>query len=318
MGCTMKKISIIIPIYNIEKYLERMLDSILNQTYKNLEIILIDDGSSDKSSKICDIYMKKDKRIRVVHQDNNGVSFARNVGLSLATGDYIGFVDSDDIIDRNMYKRLYENINRYNCDISVCNYTTFTESPIFEYSSKIDIYSKDEALLDIISDGSITNFLWNKLFKKELFNDIEFPIGNIYEDMYIMPRIIEKTQKICFDNSKLYAYFIRTNSYVNTYNKKKNINYLTFSDSCYEYLKKYENLKSDLEKYRLFYIYSAFLQSAKSKCINIFKDEYMNNYYKIFKVNFELNNKFSFKRKILYITLYINKYLFYILVNLFK
>lgn len=311
----MKKISVIVPIYNIEQYLERMLNSLLNQSFSNLEIILIDDGSTDSSCKICDEYKEKDNRIKVIHQKNSGVSCARNKGLSIATGDYIGFVDSDDVIDKDMFKRLYDNIKKYDCEISICGFVTFNNIPSFEYSDKIIIFDKEKALKDIISDGDITGFLWNKLFKKDLFNGIEFPNGKIYEDMYVMPKLIEKANKICFDNSKLYGYFIRSNSYVNTYNEKKNVNYLTFSDECYNYLKKYDYLKDDLEKYRLFYIYSAFLQGAKSKCKNIFKDEYMSNYYDVYRKNFKIDNSYSFKRKVLSLVLYINKNLFYFIID---
>lgn len=314
----MKKISIIVPIYNIANYLERMLDSLLCQTYSNLEIILIDDGSTDGSEIICDSYKNKDKRIKVVHQKNSGVSIARNVGLKLATGDYIGFVDSDDIIDENMYKKLYNNMTNYNCEISVCNFCSFSDKPLFEYSENIKIYNCESALKDIISDGKITNFLWNKLFLKSLFEDIKFPENQIYEDMYIMPRLIEKVKQLCYDDSKLYGYYIRNNSYVNTYNMSKNKNYLDFSDYSYNYLNKYLFLKDDLQMYKTFYIYSAFLQAAKSKCKDIINSNYMLKYYKLYKKEFKINNKFSIKRKLLMIILYLSKSIFYLIVNFLK
>ena len=313
----MKKISVIVPVYNIEAYLERTLDSLVNQTYKNLEIILIDDGSTDSSGKICDNYKNKDKRIVVVHKENEGVSIARNKGLELATGEFIGFVDSDDVISLDMYEILYKNIINNNADISVCSYKTFSKEIVFEYNDKIKIFDKKEALKDIISDGIITNFLWNKLFKKEILNDVKFPKNKIYEDLYVMPKLLEKINKLCFDYSKLYGYFNRNNSYVNTYNDKKNKNYLEFCDECFKYLSKYKYLNKYLKIYRCFYIYSAFLQCSKSKCIDIINSECMNNYYKIYKNNFKyLNKKVSLKRKILFYVLYINKALFYKIVSL--
>ena len=117
----MKKISIIVPIYNTKKYIDRVVNCLINQTYHNLEIILVDDGSTDGSSMLCDKYKKKDNRIKVIHQKNSGVSVARNVGLKHATGEYIGFVDSDDYISLNMYETLYNNLINTNSDISVCN-----------------------------------------------------------------------------------------------------------------------------------------------------------------------------------------------------
>lgn len=314
----MKKISIIVPIYNMEKYLNRMLDSLITQTYKNLEILLIDDGSCDNSGKICDEYAKRDNRIKVVHKTNKGVSISRNLGIELATGDYIGFVDSDDTIDKMMYEKLYTNLVNNDCDISACNYCTFSTVPVFKYSNKIDIFNKEEALKDIISNGLITNFLWNKLFKKEIFNNILFPSGKIYEDIYVMPKLLENINKLCFDNSKLYGYFFRTDSCVNTYNKSKNMNYLEFNDSCYNHLKKYQFLQDDLIKYKTFYIYSAYLQAAKSSCKDIFNDEDMNKYYQLFRKYFKLNSNYSLERKLLFLILYINKNLFYILINLLK
>lgn len=314
----MKKISVIVPVYNIDSYLQRMLDSLIRQSYTDLEIILIDDGSLDNSGKICDEYAAMDSRIRVVHKDNEGVSVARNLGLELSSGDYIGFVDSDDVIDENMYKKLYDNMVINDCDISVCDYITFSDKVNFEYRDNIKIYSREQALRDIITDGAITNFLWNKLFKKSLFNKVRFPKGKIYEDLYVMPKLIMSSKKVCYDNSKLYGYFKRNNSYVNTYNDQKNNNYLSFCDECYEYLSKYNFLEEDLVKYRCFYIYSAFLQAAKSKCKNIFKDEYMDSYYKLFKQSFKINNNYSMKRKVLFYILYVNKDLFYLIVNLIQ
>ncbi len=127
------KISIVVPIYNAEKYLDRCIQSILNQSYKDLEIILIDDGSTDSSNKICNNYQKRDNRIKFISQKNEGVSAARNRGISEATGEFIGFVDSDDYIQPNMYETLYGLINKYNCDISICGY--FIEYP--EYTKKV-------------------------------------------------------------------------------------------------------------------------------------------------------------------------------------
>lgn len=312
----MEKISIIVPVYNVDAYLERCLDSIIKQSFSNLEIILIDDGSTDLSGDICDKYENMDKRVVVVHKKNEGVSVARNIGLSLAKGDYISFVDSDDVISYDMYDKLYNNIKKTNSDISVCNYMVFRDQPSFDRDGEISVFDKKDALIDIISDGVITSFLWNKLFKKEVLENIVFPSNKIYEDMYVMPSLIERINRLCFDNSRLYGYFKRDNSYVNTYNEKKNYNYLEFCDNCYFYLSKYDYLKSYLGNYRCFYIYSAFLQGAKSGCMEIFNSKYMDKYYKIFRNDFKLlNKKVSLKRKMLFYTLYINKNIFYKLVS---
>lgn len=313
----MKKISIIVPIYNTKKYIDRVVNCLINQTYHNLEIILVDDGSTDGSSMLCDKCKKKDNRIKVIHQKNSGVSVARNVGLKHATGEYIGFVDSDDYISLNMYETLYNNLINTNSDISVCNYLTFKDNlPEFDNESNIKIYDGMDALKDIISDGDITNFLWNKLFKREIFKNISFPLGKIYEDLYVMPRLIDNTNKICFDSRRMYGYYQRSDSYVNSYSLEKNKNYLEFCDACYEYLSKYDELKEVRESYRCFYIYTAFLQASKSRCLDVINSGYMCEYYSIYRDNFRfLNKKVSLKRKGLFYILYLNKHLLYKIVT---
>ena len=315
----MKKISIIVPIYNAKKYIERTVNCLINQTYHNLEIILVDDGSTDGSSILCDKYKKKDSRIKVIHQKNSGVSGARNVGLKYATGEYIGFVDSDDYISLNMYEELYNNLISTNSDISVCSYLTFKDKlPNFNNEINIKIFDRIDALKDIISDGVITNFLWNKLFKKEVFKNISFPEGKIYEDLYVMPRLIDNASIICFDSKRMYGYYQRSDSYVNSYSLEKNKNYLEFCDNCYEYLSKYNEIKEVRESYRCFYIYTAFLQASKSKCLNVINDEIMIENLTIFRNNFKLSKYMSIKRKLLYYILYFNKYLFYNIVIIFN
>lgn len=316
----MEKISVIMPVYNIENYLTRALECLINQTFKDLEIILIDDGSTDESGKICDKYQKKDSRFKVIHQKNSGVSVARNVGLKAATGKYIGFVDSDDVISLEMYEVLYRNIKSILADVSVCNYQSFSEAvpTLINNDNRLVCYTGNEVIKDLISDGKITNFLWNKLFKKELFNEIIFPEGKIYEDMYVLPKIFEKAKKVCYTESKLYGYYQRSNSYVNNYTMIKNENYLDFCNEIYNYLLKYHDLYHELEIYRCFSIYSAFLQAAKSRSKEIITSKRMQVELKKFRKYFKINSKFELKRKLLYYLLFFNKMLFYRVITLIK
>ncbi len=168
----MSKISVIVPIYNAEAYLNRCLDSIINQTYSDLEIILINDGSTDNSLDICLEYASKDKRIVVYNQTNKGISKTRNKGIELATGDYIGFVDSDDIISPRMYETLYNLMTDEKCLIAGCQYTKFTSSCNFKEDKNYISYTKEEALKKNLNE-EISNFLWDKLIKEELFNDFK-------------------------------------------------------------------------------------------------------------------------------------------------
>lgn len=313
-------ISVIVPIYNTEKYLKRALNSLLKQTYQDLEILLIDDGSTDSSLKICQEYAKKDYRIKVFHQENKGVSVVRNFGLSVAKGEYISFLDSDDYMEPNMLQTLYQNLIDTESDISVCHYQKFKDQISHIQVKKIvKVLEPLQALEDIISDGLLTNFLWNKLFKKSVFCSFAFPVNKIYEDVYIMPKLLEQAKKICYTNLILYYYYQREDSYVNYYSKEKNDNYLEVCHEVYRQLLKYEILNDKLKAYRIFYIYSAFLQLAKSNLYHVMFDKNMNQEYIYFRKNIKyLQRNFSLKRKLLIYALYMHRILFYQIVKIMK
>ena len=196
-------ISVIIPVYNVEKYLRECLDSVLAQTYKNLEIILIDDGSSDNSGQICDEYAAKDSRIKVIHQVNQGVSAARNAGLKAARGQYIGFVDSDDYIKPDMYEYLYQLISKDNADVAMCNFYKGS----FRTSSKdiLDNY-KLQKLLNIFDVPSWI-FLWNKLYKSTLIQGISFRSDMTYgEDSFFVFEIAKQNGLLAIGQEIKYFY----------------------------------------------------------------------------------------------------------------
>lgn len=215
----MIQISIIVPVYNIDKYINKCIDSILNQSFVNFELILVDDGSTDDSGLICDKYANEDSRIRVIHKENGGLSSARNAGLDIAKGKYIGFVDSDDYIDKNMYKYLFEVITRDNSELAICNYREVYEDSInIGEKNKInipssEIYNKYEILNKLYTheSGQIV-VAWNKLYRKELFDEERYPIGRIHEDEFLIHRILYKCNKISYINDDLYYYLQRENS----------------------------------------------------------------------------------------------------------
>lgn len=212
-------ISVVVPIYNVEKYLKRCLDSIINQSYKNLEIILVDDGSPDLCGNICDSYENIDSRIKVIHQKNKGLSGARNAGINIATGTFIIFIDSDDYIDTKMIEKLFKNLIDTKSDISICGFYQIQESeidnfnPLAEtiYLKKLD---KKKCLSELLFHKcGIDIVTWNKLYRRTLFENIVFPEGKIYEDFATIPYIIEKaTNGICVTNEKLYYYIQRSGS----------------------------------------------------------------------------------------------------------
>ena len=213
----MKKVSIIIPVYNVEMYLPRCLDSILNQIYTEWEAILIDDCSPDKSGEICDEYAKKDARFKVIHcEKNGGASVARNRGLEVATGDYITFIDSDDYVTEKYLRTLVKDLENNDADISQCGFYHVVNGEIEENVKLIgatvypvDVYTGEEAFGHCYGDGdpSIFNFLlWNKLFKKELLDGIRFKEGLRCEDAIFISETLLKAKKISRSDKRRYYY----------------------------------------------------------------------------------------------------------------
>jgi len=234
------KISIIVPVYQVEKYLRRCLDSIVNQTYKNLEIILIDDGSKDNSPAICDEYAKKDDRIKVLHQKNQGSSVARNQGLDVAIGKYIGFVDSDDWIEPNMYEELSSTLINSNADIAVTGCYWETKDGSRELYLAPDKYYDAKTLLEgtVTDNQPSTSALWSKLFVKECFDEIRFVPGVRSQDNICMVEILGKNPKVVVLQKCLYHYN-KLNENAVTYKPSLSMEYGHFT-----FLKKYLALPS--------------------------------------------------------------------------
>ena len=213
------KISVIVPIYNVEPYLRRCIDSIINQTYENLEIILVDDESPDNCGQICDDYAKKDTRIKVIHKKNGGLSDARNVGLEVCTGDFISFVDSDDWIELNTYEIMMKSMNEYNADMVVSNinyvYKNKVESKYSE--DKIRCFNKEEAMKELIKDGLVQAVVWNKLYKRVFIDNLRFKVGKLNEDEFFTYKICAKAERIVYIPEALYQYRQREDSIMGTY-----------------------------------------------------------------------------------------------------
>lgn len=213
-----EKISIIIPVYQVEAYLPKCLNSIIRQTYKNLEIILIDDGSKDQCGRICDEYARKDSRIRVIHKQNEGVANARNDGIKYATGDFISFIDSDDWIAANAYQVLYRGLKKYDADCAVGGCIN-----VVEKNGKCAVQrnrkrghkpsavceSSSQAMKRVLLNGSA---VWNRLFKREVFDTIRFPSDRINDDEVVALHAYAECKKVVFLNQDTYFYRIRKNS----------------------------------------------------------------------------------------------------------
>lgn len=209
-----EKISIIIPVYKVEEYLPKCIESVLHQTYPELEIILVDDGSPDRCGKICDHYAKKDARIHVIHKKNEGVARARNDGLEYASGDYVSFIDSDDWIAKNAYELLLKNIKKYDADCAVGGCLTVDDKngvlkPRKHKNAPVHCETSEEAMKRVLLSGSA---VWNRLFKREIFETIRFPEGRINDDEVVALHAYSKCRNIVFLSRDTYYYRIRSNS----------------------------------------------------------------------------------------------------------
>lgn len=301
------KISIIVPIYNSEKHLKKCLDSIINQTYKSLEIILVDDGSTDSSGKIADEYKRLDERVKVIHKKNDGVSIARNVGLTVSSGDYVGFVDSDDWIESKMYETLLDIIIEKKVDISICN--LFFQD---ENGNDLEKFDYDDGYLNFSTlikqmffSRSIQGYTCNKLYKASLlkeknvlFNNNIFVLEDDLFNIEILSKNIESTA--FYSNKRLYHYIKHESSVSNRKFNEKNLSYFVVRIREVELL---ENLKLDVNYLKLDYC-SAFIRAKilmkkyKIKKTKLYYD-LLEQYWK-YKSEIKFNN-LNLKLKIKYI-----------------
>lgn len=244
----MAKVSVIVPVYKVEDYLNRCVDSILNQTFEDFELILVDDGSPDNCGAMCDEYAKKDGRIHVIHQENGGLSAARNTGIDSAQGDYLVFVDSDDWLHPQYLESMYGAIMESGALVACCNYkhTPKYSIPIIERAPFVYSMKKPEDVYLNPERTGIQAYAWRYMFRKELLDGIRFPHGKLWEDMFTIPKIIFQVDSIAFIDKELYYYFYRIDSIVNkawSLKKLDNIdavefNLSYFSDSPSNVLKK--------------------------------------------------------------------------------
>lgn len=314
-------ISVIVPVYNVEEYLDCCIKSIVKQTYNELEIILIDDGSTDSSGSICDKYSKSDSRIVVIHKENGGVSSSRNAGLDNATGEYLAFVDADDYVEEQYIEKLYNACIKHSADMSICDYYDFDENKV--YNSKDNksyerIIDKDNLLI-FDSKSNINGVaLWNKLYKTSLFKGLRFPENRVCEDTAVSYNVVYKASKIVHLQEKLYWYRSREGSIMHsallpteqaligfdeflTFCKEK-IDDDLYKDKCIKMITK-NKANTILENYYL------------SRKRNAFPDELVKHEKLFYEVNIELE-RLNIK-SIKYTLFMRNKTLFYHLVDLY-
>lgn len=231
-------ISVIIPVYNMEKYVGKCIESVLNQTYKNLEIILVNDGSQDNSYQICKEYLK-DSRVRLFNKENGGLSDARNYGLNEAQGEWIYFLDSDDWLNDNVLEILLNSALKSNALMAIGRlYLTYDREQIFECDGKLQKYTTIEALAEMCKGVQFEFQACHKLIKREIMQGIEFPVGKYYEDAFTTYKYVEKAGIICYCPNAVYYYYQRGDSIVNEKFNPKKMDWLYACKEFYEFCEK--------------------------------------------------------------------------------
>lgn len=239
----MELISVIVPVYNVQDYLEDCVNSITSQSYKNIEIILVDDGSKDKSGRICDELKQKDDKIKVIHKENGGLSSARNAGFECAQGRYIAFVDSDDIIHKSMLKSLYDLMVKYDCAIVECGIQKFPDGERCDTESKTsenspEVYNTEQALKLLIEDEVLHQTVWNKLYRKDVLWKEPFKKGKTNEDEFFTYRAFANTNKVVRTSGRFYFYRTRQGSIINSRYSIKRLDAVEAKDERQDFIEK--------------------------------------------------------------------------------
>lgn len=316
-------ISIIVPVYNVEKYLEKCVYSLINQTYKNIEILLVNDGSTDSSGTLAEKLANLDGRIKVLHKKNGGLSDARNYGIERANGIYLGFIDSDDYVDPDMYEVLYRNIKKDNSDISMCGlYNIYVNKQDRQVENIETILVSKQDAIKIVLDGKLTTIsAVNKLYKKVLFDNLRYDTGCFYEDAFIIVKILDKCNKVSITNERKYYYYHRSNSITTQSFSKKHLDIIAAWKQNFNIVKeKYPEILENA-KYRVYWANFTVLDLiCMSNSMVEFKDladslayELKKDYLFILK-----EGKFPLSRKIMLLSLFIGFFPYSIAVKLFK
>lgn len=294
-------ISIIIPIYNVEEYLEKCINSVINQTYKNIEIILVDDGSQDRCGMICDEYAKKDKRIKVIHKKNGGLSDARNNGIDIANGKYITFIDSDDYVSCDYVEYLYYILKKYSTRISCCGHYVCFDKKIISKTSLIEKkVSKIESLKDILYDKEIDICSWGKLYDSKLFENIRFPKGKLFEDTATTYLLFDLCDNISIGNKCKYYYIMRDNSITTQIFNLKKMDLIEMTNKMCSYIRtKYPILNAACNRRQIWAHMSTYVKIIYAEKKEFYQEKkYIKDYIKNNRKNVLMDKEIS-KRDII-------------------
>ena len=312
-------ISVIVPGYKVEDYLNRCVESIINQSYHNLEIILVDDGSPDLCGKMCDDFSKKDERVVVVHKENGGLSDARNAGLDIAKGKYVGFIDSDDYIEKDMFEMLYSLIAKYDADISTCGiYDCFADKIVTNTSVDFfEIVDNKGAMYRVLESKYISVHATNKLYKKQLFDKVRYRKGKTTEDGFIIIDLLMNINRMVITNKPKYYYFHREGSITSSKPSERTFDVIEAYDENYEKVKEISNELREVARMRQ--CWARFITLDKL-ILGGEKDIRQKEIYSFLKKEKRiiLQKKYFTKgRKISYIAMLINKRLYSMIVMAF-
>lgn len=305
-----EKVSVIIPIYKVEKYLQNCVDSVINQTYSNLEIILVNDGSPDNCGNICDEYAKKDTRIKVIHKENGGLSSARNSGLEVATGEWITFVDSDDYLKQDFIECL-TSLSEHNYDVGICLPQVFYDNKVAKdyrlLNTKKIVMNGIEALEIMLYQKQFDTSAWGKIYKRDLWKDIRFPVGKLYEDISTIYKVLLKSENIIYTNEKKYMYLQRKDSIMGRRFKVKDMDYIYECKKMMDEVEKF-NIRNLTLASRCRYVnanFSILLKIGNKKEFINERKEILDN-ISIFRNEVLMNSNSRLKTKIAIIMTYFN------------
>lgn len=315
----MELISVIVPVYNVEEYLDECVQSIVNQTHRKLEIILVDDGSTDKCSALCEKWAKKDNRIKVVHKTNGGLSSARNAGLEIAKGEYIGFVDSDDWINPTMYELLLNTCKINNTGISCCGRTLVYEDGLKmkTYISSGGVWNTEHAISKVLRRDGMDVAAWDKLYKSELFDNIRFPEGENNEDTAVFYKLFEEAKVISHSGTCEYFYRVRLGSITqSSYQVKNRESIFKHLNDLGEFINdKYPQLQDDYLVYKSCNLYHLLNLQMKCEKDNIDEHNLLWFEFKRVKKNFLQDATTSIKDKMIVIMISMKVYPVYLSIK---
>ncbi len=287
-------ISVIVPIFNVEDVLNRCIESIVTQTYKNIEIILVDDGSSDNSGAICDEWEKKDRRITVIHKNNGGAASARNYGLEIAKGEYIGFVDSDDYIAADMYELLLADMES-DIDVACCGTVTLypdrmkLRPVLYDNAPRKMVFTNQEAVKELLLLKYLSFSPCDKLFRRELFNSIRFPVGKVCEDLPVIYECVKNSQKIVNIGQVKYFYCYRKNSVSRKKFSRERISYILFARDIFrDVYHSYPLLREEAEARYITNVVSIMCQIKQCGMLKEYKKVYMRLKKLLFRRQFNI------------------------------